>query len=251
MPAPNSFEATLRSARALTSSVRELSFERSDGAPVLFVAGQWVSLDLPTRGEDALGNVADVVRRSYSIASAPRGDARFEIAVTRVDGGPGSTYLHALEPGAKVHVSGPQGFFTRPPEKSGPSLFIGTGTGVTPLRSMLLHALEQGDPRPLWLILGVRTEEDLLYRAELEALARDRANVRVFFTLSRGTDAWSGLRGYVQTHVKGLFSELATLDQADPHAYICGLERMVSGVRDVLRKEMSVPREQVHSERYD
>jgi len=35
------------------------------------------------------------------------------------------------------------------------------------------------------------------------------------------------------------------------HAYVCGLERMVSSVRDLLRTQMSIPRAQVHSERYD
>jgi hypothetical protein len=54
----------------------------------------------------------------------------------------------------------------------------------------------------------------------------------------------------VQTHVERLWSELAALG-APPHAYVCGLQRMVGSVRDLLRKDMAIPREQVHSERYD
>jgi ferredoxin-NADP reductase len=53
----------------------------------------------------------------------------------------------------------------------------------------------------------------------------------------------------VQTHVEGLWRELEK--HGEPHAYICGLERMVGAVRDLLRKQMNVPRQQVHSERYD
>ncbi len=242
MPLPPSFDATLRAARSLSPGVRELTFERCDSAPLAFQAGQWVSLDLP---------MTELLRRSYSIASAPDGTARFQIAVTRVESGPGSTYLHAIEPGAIVRVTGPQGFFTRPAEKTGPSLFVGTGTGVTPLRSMLKDALAKGEDRPLWLILGVRTEVDLLYRDEFDALAKAHDHVRVFYTLSRGAADWQGLRGYVQTHVRSLWEEMARLERGAPHAYICGLERMVSAVREVLRKEMTVPREQVHSERYD
>ncbi len=237
----NPFDVTLRTARTITSSVRELTFERTDGAPVVFDAGQWVSLDVLVGGEP--------LRRSYSIASAPDGTARFEVAVTKVDKGPGSTALHALPLGAVIQASGPQGFFTRPPTKTGPSLFVGTGTGVTPLRSMLRDALAKGDTRPMWLILGVRTEEELLYRDEFDALAAVHEHVRVFFTLSR--EPWSGRRGYVQAHVRELHDAMAALGQGAPHVYICGLERMVSGVRDVLRKEMGLPREQVHSERYD
>lgn len=236
------FEVTLRAARILTPGVRELTFERTDGAPLTFEAGQWVSLDLP---------MEDGVRRSYSIASPPDGTARFEIAVTRVDGGPASTFLHSLEPGAVIKVTGPQGFFTRPREKTGPSLFVGTGTGITPLRSMLKDALAKGDDRPLWVLLGARTEEDLLYRDEFDALAAKHPQVSVYYTLSRAAPEWTGRRGYVQTHVRELFTAMAALERGAPHVYICGLERMVAGVREVLRKEMGLPREQVHSERYD
>src|SRR6516165_9359611 len=103
MPLPPTFVATLVTARALSPAVRELTFERDDGTPFAFEAGQWVNLLLP--GD---------MKRSYSIASPPSSSPRFEIAVTHVQGGPGSSYLHALEIGAKLEVVGPQGFFTRP-----------------------------------------------------------------------------------------------------------------------------------------
>jgi CDP-4-dehydro-6-deoxyglucose reductase, E3 len=37
----------------------------------------------------------------------------------------------------------------------------------------------------------------------------------------------------------------------DPHVYICGLQKMVNAVRDLLKAEMGLPRQLVHSERYD
>src|SRR3954464_11868189 len=115
----------------LSPSVRELAFERADGAAFAFEAGQWVSLVLPHDDAD--------LRRAYSIASAPDGSPRFELAITHVMDGPGSSYLHTVEPGATIKAIGPQGFFTRPvAAKSGASLFIATGTGVTPFRSMIL-----------------------------------------------------------------------------------------------------------------
>jgi hypothetical protein len=55
----------------------------------------------------------------------------------------------------------------------------------------------------------------------------------------------------VQTHVEALWNELAAAGAGAPHAYICGLQRMVGSVRELLRKQMAVSREQVHSERYD
>ncbi len=243
MPLPPTLEVRLVDKKKLTPSVCALTFERVDGGSFVFEAGQWVSLVLPLpTGE---------LRRAYSIASPPSDTPRFDLAVTHVSGGPGSGYLHDMEPGATLKAIGPQGFFTRPIDKSGPSLFIATGTGVTPLRSMMHAALAKGDENPLWLVFGVRTEEDILYREELEQLAKKHPNVRVIFTLSRAPDAWQGRRGYVQTHVGELWAELEALGLGKTHAYACGLQKMVGAVRDLLRKQLLVPREQVHAERYD
>lgn len=236
MALPPTFDAKLVRARMLTPAVRELVFERADGGPFEFQAGQWVSLVLPSKDGE--------MRRSYSIASHPDGSPNFEIAVTHVEGGPGSTLLHSLAPGEAIRMIGPQGFFTH---SGDPSLFIGTGTGVTPLRSMIKAEAKKG--HPLWLILGVRRQIDLLYKDELESLAATHPNIRVEFTLSRPDEGWTGRTGYVQTHVRELWTELEKL--GPPHAYICGLQRMVGAVRDLLRKEMNIPRQQVHSERYD
>ena len=226
----------------LSPNVRELAFERSDGESLSFDAGQWMSLVLPLASGE--------VRRSYSIASPPAATSScFEIAVTHVRGGPGSTYLHELPIGTTVRTIGPQGFFTRGKGKGHPALFVATGTGVTPLRSMLKDAVLSRTSEPMWLIFGVRHASDMLYKDEFATLCEGHPNVRVEFTLSQPPPDWTGRKGYVQTHVRGLFDELARV--GPPHAYICGLQRMVGSVRDLLRKEMNVPREQVHSERYD
>jgi ferredoxin-NADP reductase len=243
MALPPTFDARLARARMLSPFVRELVFERKDGAPMGFEAGQWVSLVLPLPGGE--------LRRSYSIASRPDGTPNFEVAVTLVEGGPGSTYLHAIEPGTELQAVGPQGFFTRPMDQAGPSLFVGTGTGITPLRSILEDAVARGEKRPLWMLFGVRREEDLIYRDELDALARAHANVRVDYTLSQGGEAWAGRRGYVQAHARALWEELAARGEGAPHTYICGLQRMVGAMRDLLRKDMGLDRHHVHTERYD
>jgi ferredoxin-NADP reductase len=243
MPPPPTFDVRLARARMLSPNVRELGFERVDAAAGAFAfqAGQWVSLVLPLAEGEA--------RRAYSIASPPDGSPTFEVAVTKVEGGPGSTYLHELPLGSVLRVIGPQGFFTRAPLANHPSLFVGTGTGFTPLRSMIRAALAAGETTPMRLIFGVRHEVDRLYRDELEALSAAHPNFRADYSISQPGDAWPGLRGYVQTHVEAAWRELET--SGAPHVYICGLERMVGAVRELLRKGMGVERKQVHSERYD
>jgi CDP-4-dehydro-6-deoxyglucose reductase len=263
MPLPPPFDGRLVRARSLTPNVRELVFERLDGRPMEFLPGQWVNALLPIELDVAPDGAPPApparaqdlaLKRSYSLASAPDGSSRFEIAVTRVQGGPGSTWLHSLEPGAVLPFSGPQGFFTRPVAGGPPALMVATGTGITPMRSMMRASIAAGARSPMWLLLGVRHEEDVLYADELKAMARDHDFVRFEPTLSQPRDDWRGRRGYVQAHLRELWTELEREPAGKPHAphaYVCGLERMVSSVRGLLRGSMGLPRAQVHVERYD
>ena len=247
MPPPPTFESRLVRARPLSNNVRELTFERLDGQPMTFEPGQWLNVLLPPPFASD-GNL----KRSYSIASPPGDTPLFDVAVTRVQGGPVSSWLHAVEVGTVLAFVGPQGFFTRPALGSPPALMIATGTGVTPMRSMIKASIAAGSPAPIWLLLGVRHEVDQLYSEEFTALAAEHPRIRFEPTLSQPQGAWHGRRGYVQAHVRELWDKLAeSSGGVKPHAYVCGLQRMVGSVRDLLRKDMGLAREQVHSERYD
>jgi len=226
----------LLAARDLSPSVRGLTFRCSDGRPLEFEAGQWLNLHVPT--------AEGTLRRAYSIASRPDG-ALFELGVTMVEGGAVSGALHALPRGAVLEIDGPHGFFTRTGAEHTPALFVGTGSGLCPLRAMLQSELAQPSGPPLGLLFGCRREEDILWRAELEAFCQNpRFSLHV--TLSRADDRWSGLRGYVQDHLPSLIDRAAP-----PHVYICGVSRMVGAVRKVLKQELGYDRRFIHSERYD
>lgn len=240
MPAPESFTVRLVRARALSPSVRELGFERVDGAPMQFAPGQWVNLFAELDG--------GTTKRSYSIASPPRGDSGFELAVTRVEGGAMSEHLHALELGRELRAVGPQGLFTRDPSSDRPALFVGTGTGLAPLRSMYLAALERGSAPRFVVLLGVRHEDDILYRAELTELERVHPGFRALVTLSKPPPAWAGLSGWVQEHVESCWK---LLGESEAEAYVCGLDRMVKSVRGLLREGVGLDRKRIHHERFD
>ncbi len=238
------FDAKLVSARLLTPFVRELVLERQDGAPFQYAAGQWVNLVLPLEGGE--------VKRAYSVASAPiASSSRFEVAVTKVSGGAGSQYLHELPVGATLRAIGPQGLFTRAADDETPALFVATGTGVTPLRAMLQCGVACAKA-PLRLLFGARVEDDILYRDEFERWTREVPGFRYDITLSQPSASWTGRRGYVQDHVPELLTELRKeAAPATPHLYVCGLERMVTTVRDLARETLGVDRKHVHTERYD
>jgi ferredoxin-NADP reductase len=224
----------------LSPSVIGLRLACADGAPVVFIPGQWVNLHVAAGGE--------IEKRPYSIASAPNPAApeTFDLAVTLVEDGHVSGALHALKVGDSLNMDGPYGFFTREDHVDEDALLVGTGTGVAPLRSMLQAALAAPSGPRLTLLFGCRTQADLLYRGELEALAQRHERFRFEPTLSRADAAWPGRRGYVQTHLPELIPRLGR-----PNVYVCGLSNMVNAVRVVLKETLGYNRKQIHTERYD
>lgn len=236
-------EGLVRRSETLSPTVRGLTLAFADGEPFSYEPGQWVNLELEVGGKRD--------KRAYSIASAPDPAApgSFEIAVTRVDAGSVSRALHALPEGSAVSIDGPHGFFTREGAAKPPAWFVGTGTGVAPLRAMLqaeLAGASGAEGPPLGLLLGVRNESEILYRAEFEALAATHPRFSFHVTLSRPSPAWQGMTGYVQTQLPKLLDL-----HVRPHVYVCGLSRMVSGVRKVLKDDLGYDRRSIHSERYD
>ncbi|MET0285376.1 MAG: FAD-binding oxidoreductase, partial [Polyangiales bacterium] len=221
-------------ARALSPSVRSLALELP--AEFTFAAGQWLHLHVPTEQ-------GTLEKRAYSIASGPT-ERPVELAVTHVVQGVVSPRLYALEAGAALRVDGPHGFFTRD-DPAAPALFVGTGTGLSPLRSMLSELLQDPAHPPVTLLFGVRTQADILWREQLEQWTRD-PKFQLEVTLSRPDAGWTGRTGYVQTHVAELARSLG-----EPHVFICGLSPMVSAVRTLCKQELGYDRKRIHSERYD
>ena len=111
-------------------------------------------------------------QRSYSISSGPE-DGRLAITVERIDDGEVSPYLTTvLEVGDEIELRGPIGrHFSWRVEDGGPLLLVGGGSGVAPLMSMLRHRAAHGNDVDARLLLSARTQNDVLYREELDALA--------------------------------------------------------------------------------
>ena len=241
-PAPRELLLVLDAARPLSQNVRSLVLRSENGAPIEWLAGQHIELVVP----GGAGQLAQ--KRDYSIASAPepgRTD-RFEIAVTRVDDGPASQVLHALPVGTQLRANGPKGGFRFRPEAGVPVVFIAHGTGLSPLRSMLLHALRDAHAPPMTLLAGFRTEDDVLWNEELLALAAAHGDRFVFApTLSRPSSSWKGLRGRVQAHVSALVPAGARLQ-----AYLCGLREMTDDVSELLVAR-GVAETAIFTEEYD
>ena len=222
MSSQQAFEARVVEARPLAEGVRHLALEVAGAAPFDFRPGQHVRLSVPLGG--------GFEERYYSIASPPRGNNRFELCVATGDN-PGGRALAALAPGDELRCWGPGGQFAlRKPLRD--SLFVGTGTGVAPLRSMILSVLSEplrGDRR-IALLLGARTPERLLYREEMERLATEVESFDFWPTLTRADGGWLGRRGRVLMHLADALSDRHN----ETDVYLCGQPEMVSTVTEQL-----------------
>jgi ferredoxin-NADP reductase len=243
------FDARVLRSVALSEVTKHIDLEVTGVPSFGFVPGQWLSVKAPTPdGEE--------ITRAYSIASPPSDNGRFAFCLNRVQDGFMSNYLCSLDEGATIAFQGPFGdFILRPPLRD--TVFVATGTGIAPFRSMLqgLYGIGPSGHRAIgssetrsaqfWLLFGARHERDIYYREEFENLAARHANFHFLPTLSRPSAEWKGLRGYVQEHLPEVVGT-----RTDMHAYICGLDKMIKANRELL-KSLGWDRTAIRYEKYD
>lgn len=228
-------EARLIEAREIAPGVRHFGFEALGVERLDFLPGQFTSFT------DVIGGRP--ITRAYSVASAPSGTNRFELCLNKVEQGHLSPRLFEMKPGDRMEMRQPLGqFVLRQPPRD--SIFIATGTGIAPFRSILQAHLSASSPA-FTLLFGVRYESHLLYSDEFEEMALRYPHFRFWPTLTRPEAGWPGRQGRVQTHLAEALGERRDVD-----FYLCGLKEMVDDVRGVL-KAQGFDRKQIFYEKYD
>lgn len=228
-------QAKLIESMEIAPDVRHFVFEVPEVEKFTFVPGQFVSMNEVINGKK--------ITRAYSLASAPSETNRFELCLNLVHQGLLSPRLFQMQPDETVEIRPPLGMFVlrNPPRES---VFIATGTGIAPFRSILKGKLN-ATSQAFTLVFGVRYESHLMYRAEFEEMAREFPHFRFMPTLSRPEESWTGRTGHVQAHLQEAIGERRDVD-----VFLCGLKLMVDDVRNIL-KEMGFDRKQILFEKYD
>lgn len=201
-------------------------------------------------GQYMIFHIADaprMVRRSYSISTPPSDSHHFEVCVRAVAGGYGSNYMHRLRPGARLQVEGPYGDFVLDEASDRDILMISTGTGVSPIKSMLMHLLDQRSGRKVRLLFGLRHESDLFYTDLFRGLAAHYPGFEHWITLSQpDPERWAGPHG----RVTDLIDRLVTAeDAARTEAYLCGGRPMIESCRRKL-EALGFAADAIHYERF-
>ena len=210
--------ARVRSNTRATPTTRLLTLDLQ-AHPFEYRAGQWARV-----GFDAAG------AKPYSIASAPsEAEARGLQFLVRTDGS--GAELVAARRGSAVHLEGPHGRFCLPDEffTWRNALFVAGGTGIAPIRAMLVEALSQPSRPACRLVYSARNTDEFAFLRELRHAARD-GSIRLALTATRHAHTrWKGL----STRVNRALLE-TVIETPDAHAFVCGPEGFVADVREAL-----------------
>ncbi|MGA9840041.1 MAG: FAD-dependent oxidoreductase [Thermoplasmata archaeon] len=208
------------------------------GTDFRYLSNQAVRLSLPGV-DDPWGAV-----RTFSLSSSP--SEAGEIAVTcKISDTPFKQALSRLPAGATAQVYGPLGSFLF--EGARPCVFIAGGIGITPFRGMLRFAADTQVRVPLTLLYSARVPEELVFREELDRLARSHSNIHVHYTVTRpgeSTSPWAGRVGRIDR----AWIEETRGGAAPPLYYVAGLPEMVEQTVTTLTGAFGVPSDDIDYE---
>lgn len=235
--APQIFDVTVTRIRDLGNETRHFELSLHDGKVMDFVPGQFVSIVYPENGK--------VIRRAYSIASPPAEKRQLDFCLKLVPGGKVTSWFWSFHEGKQIQVHGPFGKFVLPETIEQDIIFIATGTGIAPFRSMIRDLLHKGFQKNIWLLFGTRYDRSVPYDEEWRLLASYYPQFHYVPTISRPSAEWTGETGYVQTKIAKLFPQ-----PAGKLVYICGLNQMIQAVQEACLRH-GFQKEVIHYERYD
>lgn len=212
---------TLLSKNTLAPSIEFVRFKPNK--KISFKAGQHLNLFIPTS--------YGAVGRPFSIASAPH-HKTIELIVKIIPGGLASFFFQNIKPGDTVKAKGANGSFTIPAfDQPTQFIFFSSGTGLAPIRSMILDILKNKKVISIFLCIAQNDNEESLLKNELIDLARNYNNF--FFEYSANS-----------------IKTAANIAKKDNNEfYICGGSTFVSEINKTLITS-GIKKHKIHFEKY-
>ncbi|MCS7085191.1 MAG: ferredoxin--NADP reductase [Bacteroidia bacterium] len=229
-----------------TPSAVSLKFVNPDPSVFAYLPGQYLTLKVPVDGE--------VLRRAFSLSSAPGLDPDLQVTVKCVEGGRASQFLKKnARAGQTYEAFPPLGKFVAniQPKESRHFVLVGAGSGVTPLFSILKSVLHFEPRSRVCFIYGNRNREETIFNDELEQLKLNFVErFKLVHVMSRPMpgdepDRVGRIEGKLAREL--LQDELGNAE--DALVYMCGPEAMMQSVQNVLR-ELDFPQSRVFREYY-
>lgn len=224
---PGQFTTRVTSLRNLTYDIKEIRLKLLEPGTIDFTAGQFIRFEIP-----AYGTVGKPTVRTYSIASSPAEKDAIELEIRYVPNGVCTTYVHHhLKVGDPITIQGPYGKFGLH-DGTGEAIFIAGGSGMAPIKSLLLDMKERKIRRRVRYFFGAKSRRDLFLLEEMRALESALPDFRFIPALSEPEpgDAWDGETGLITDVVD------RHVQPDQPYqAYLCGSPAMVDACVVVLK----------------
>lgn len=208
-----------------------------------YKSGQYLTVEVNINGNPE--------RRAYSLSSSPA-ESALQFTVKRVEGGKVSNYLNSeVKVGDTLTVFPPEGKFVALPEadKTKDHYFVAAGSGITPVMSMIKTLLEEEERSSLYLLYGSKTEENIIFKAQLDALeSKYEGQLTVVHTLSqlkekkklfgllgkKSGGSWNGIKGRIdKDKLQYFFNEYPSRSQ-ESHYYLCGPGNLIQETEKYL-----------------
>lgn len=234
------FLAKLKDREEVAEHTMAFRFEKP--ANFKFIPGQFIDITLLNPSEtDPEGNT-----RGFSIASAPYED--FIMVATRLRDTAFKRVLPGVPLGTEVKIEGPFGNLKLHNDKSRAAVVLTGGIGITPFRSILLHAAKERLPHRIFVFYGNRRPEDAAFLNELQELEKRNPNYKMIACMSaaeKSQHSWLGERGLISPALLGKYLK----ELRSPVYYITGPPAMVKAMH-VMLTDMGVDDDDLRIEEF-
>jgi ring-1,2-phenylacetyl-CoA epoxidase subunit PaaE len=231
MQKPNFYNLTVQEVRAETADCVSVLMQVPAHLQTQFefTAGQYITFK---KNIDSLQEL----RRSYSICAAPF-ENELRVAIKKVPEGAFSTYANMhLKAGDALEVMVPTGNFTYTPSTKATN-YIGfvSGSGITPVLSIIKNILHTQALSTFTLVYGNKNLASIIFKEEIEALKNTFTNrLQVIHILSRERLEVDLNYGRISANkCEKLFDKLLNIKNYS-EAFLCGPEEMILDVKDYL-----------------
>ena len=232
-------DAEVEEIEDLTHDMKRLVLNLVDPPEMQFLSGQYAELYIPGTQE----------HRAYSMANTPTTDKRAEFIIKVYPGGRFSEQLleKDLEIGASITMSVPYGVFTLREKSEGDVIFVGGGSGMAPILSILRHMAESGIERNVTFYYGALTRKDLFYVDEIQELGEQLPGEFKFvpaLSEPEDDDEWDGETGLITSVINDLEDDLSGME-----AYMAGPPPMIDAAIPVLTN-LGLEKEHIYYDKF-
>ena len=220
----------------LADDVMVLQLKLPANEKLVFLAGQFIEFLLK-----------DGSRRSFSMANAPHDAELLQLHVRHVAGGQFTDHVFGkMKERDILRFEGPLGTFFLREDSAKPLVFVASGTGFAPIKSIIEAAVNKGLTRPMTLYWGARRPKDLYMNALAESWAA-RGLLKYVPVVSEALpeDGWNGRSGFVHRAVMADFPDLS-----GHQVYACGVPVMVDAARRDFTAACRLPEDEFYADSF-